>query len=91
MDERRTNPQRSSCVGAGATMRKQDHLGQPLLKVGDIVRSIPKHLDPDPGTVTRILQVNANGAYLVEVQWFTWNSGAHTQEYITELELLSTV
>jgi len=60
-------------------MRKQDHLGRPLLRVGDIVRSIPKHLDPDPGTVTRILQVNANGAYLVEVQWFTWNSGAHTQ------------
>ena len=72
-------------------MRKQDHLGRPLLRDGDIVRSIPKHLDPDPGTVTRILQVNANGAYLVEVQWFTWNWGAHTQEYITELELLSAV
>jgi hypothetical protein len=71
-----------------ATPRKHDAYGQPLLKVGDIVRSIPKHLDPDPGTVVRILQVNANGAYLVEVQWFTWNSGAHTQEYITELELV---
>tara|TARA_R110000824_G_scaffold156136_5_gene329040 strand:- start:22 stop:240 length:219 start_codon:yes stop_codon:yes gene_type:complete len=72
-------------------MRKNDAYGQPLLKVGDIVRSIPKHLDPDPGTVTRILQVNANGAYLVEVQWFTWNNSAHTQEYITELQLLSAV
>ena len=72
-------------------MRKHDAYGQPLLKVGDIVRSIPKHLDPDPGTVTRILQVNANGAYLVEVRWFTWNNSAHTQEYITELELLSPV
>ena len=72
-------------------MRKHDAYGQPLLKVGDIVRSIPKHLDPDPGTVTRILQVNANGAYLVEVQWFTWNNSAHTQEYITELQLLSAV
>ena len=72
-------------------MRKQDAYGQPLLKVGDIVRSIPKHLDPDPGTVTRILQVNANGAYLVEVKWFSWNNSAHTQEYITELQLLSAV
>ena len=74
-----------------ATPRKHDAYGQPLLKVGDIVRSIPKHLDPDPGTVVRILQVNANGAYLVEVKWFTWSSGAHTEEYITELELLSAV
>ena len=73
------------------TTRKHDAYGQPLLKVGDIVRSIPKHLDPDPGTVTRILQVNANGAYLVEVQWFTWNNSAYTQEYITELQLLSAV
>ena len=73
------------------TTRKHDAFGQPLLKVGDIVRSIPKHLDPDPGTVVRILQVNANGAYLVEVQWFTWNNSATSQEYITELELLSAV
>ena len=71
--------------------RKHDAYGQPLLKVGDIVRSVPKHLDPDPGTVTRILQVNANGAYLVEVQWFTWNNSAISQEYITELELVSPV
>ena len=72
-------------------MRKHDAYGQPLLKVGDIVRSIPKHLDSDPGTVVRILQVNANGAYLVEVKWFSWNNSAHTQEYITELQLLSAV
>ena len=70
-------------------MRKQDHLGNPLLRVGDVVRTIPKHLDPDPGTVTRILQVNANGAYLVEVKWFTWGGGRHSEEYITELELVS--
>ena len=74
-----------------ATPRKHDAFGQPLLKVGDIVRSIPKHLDPDPVTVVRILQVNANGPYLVEVKWFSWAGGKHTQEYITELELLSAV
>ena len=72
-------------------MRKQDHLGNPLLRVGDIVRTIPKHVDPDPGTVVKILQVNANGAYLVEVKWFTWGGGRHSEEYITELELLSAV
>ena len=74
-----------------ATPRKHDAFGQPLLKVGDIVRSIERHLDSDPGTVVRILQVNANGAYLVEVKWFSWNNSAHTQEYITELQLLSAV
>ena len=74
-----------------ATPRKHDAFGQPLVKVGDIVRSIPKHLDPDPGTVVRILQVNANGAYLVEVKWFSWAGGKSTQEYITELQLLSAV
>ena len=72
-------------------MRKQDHLGNPLLKVGDVVRTIPKHADPDPGTVVKILQVNANGAYLVEVKWFSWCNGRTSQEYITELELLSAV
>ena len=72
-------------------MRKQDHLGNPLLKVGDVVRTIPKHHDSDPGTVVRILQVNANGPYLVEVKWFTWAGGRHSQEYITELQLLSAV
>jgi len=74
-----------------ATERGSDHLGNPLLKVGDIVRTIPKHLDPDPGTVVKILQVNANGAYLVEVKWFSWGDGRHSQEYITELQLLSAV
>mgnify|MGYP003149063404 CR=1 FL=1 len=72
-------------------MRKQDHLGRPVLKVGDVVQTIPKHLDPDPGTVVKILQVNANGAYLVEVKWFSWGGGRHSQEYITELQLLSAV
>ena len=72
-----------------ASMRKKDCSGNPLLKVGDVVRTIPKHLDPDPGTVVRILQVNANGPYLVEVKWFTWDNGRKTQEYITELRLVS--
>ena len=96
--ERGTNPQRTSRVGIGvmlsktrASMRKKDCSGNPLLKVGDVVRTIPKHLDPDPGTVVRILQVNANGPYLVEVKWFSWGGGRHSQEYITELELLSAV
>ena len=70
-------------------MRKQDHLGRPLLKVGDIVTSIP--LKDDPGTVMRILQVNANGAYVVSVKWFTWDNGRTSEEYVTELELVSKV
>ena len=70
-------------------MRKQDAWGEPLLRVGDIVKSIPIHGDRDPGTVTKILQVNANGAYVVEVKWFSWSNGRKTEEYITELELVS--
>ena len=69
--------------------RKKDAWGQPLLRVGDVVRSVP--LKDDPGTVTKILQVNANGVYLVAVKWFSWGDGRHSQEYITELELLSAV
>ena len=70
-------------------MRKIDAWGKPIPRVGDIVQSVD--LDNDPGTVVRILQVNANGAYVVAVQWFTWNNGMTTEEYITELELMSEV
>ena len=70
-------------------MRKRDAWGKPIPRVGDIVQSVD--LDNDPGTVVKILQVNANGAYVVAVQWFTWNNGMTTEEYITELELMSEV
>ncbi len=70
-------------------MRKSDAWGNPLLRVGDVVRSLP--LKDDSGTVTKILQVNANGVYLVAVKWFSWGDGQTTQEYITELELISEV
>ena len=68
-------------------MRKKDAWGKPIPRVGDIVQSIT--LDGDPGTVTRILQVNANGAWVVTVKWFTWNNSATTEEYITDLKLMS--
>tara|TARA_R110000796_G_scaffold47751_3_gene114604 strand:+ start:386 stop:598 length:213 start_codon:yes stop_codon:yes gene_type:complete len=68
-------------------MRKRDAWGKPILRVGDIVQSLP--LKDDPGTVMRILQVNANGAYVVSVKWFTWDNGRTTEEYVTELELVS--
>ena len=70
-------------------MRKLDAWGKPILKVGDVVQSLP--LKDDPGTVVKILQVNANGAWVVAVKWFTWNNSATSQEYITELELMSEV
>jgi len=68
-------------------MRKIDAWGQPIPRVGDIVQSVD--LDNDPGTVVKILQVNANGAWVVAVKWFTWDGGRTTEEYITELELMS--
>jgi hypothetical protein len=87
MDERHRDGDGTSDVGASAIMRKQDAWGKPILGVGDIVQSIP--LRDDPGTVTKVLQVNANGAYVVAVKWFSWNNGRTTEEYITELELVS--
>ena len=75
-------------------MRKKDAWGQPILKVGDVVRTHVIHQDSDPGTVVKILQANANGAYVVSVQWFTWQtSGGQrtTEEYVSELELMSEV
>jgi len=67
--------------------RKKDAWGQPLLRVGDVVRSLP--CKDDPGTVTQILQVNANGVYLVAVKWFSWDNGRTSEEYVSELELVS--
>tara|TARA_R110002012_G_scaffold113689_1_gene259777 strand:- start:290 stop:505 length:216 start_codon:yes stop_codon:yes gene_type:complete len=69
-------------------MRKQDAWGKPILRVGDIVESITCPAG-DPGTVTKILQVNANGAYVVAVKWFIWDDGATSQEYVNELALMS--
>ena len=68
-------------------MRKTDAWGKPILRVGDIVQSLP--LKDDPGTVVKILQVNANGAYVVAVKWFVWDNSRTTEEYIEQLELVS--
>jgi len=68
-------------------MRKRDAWGKPILKVGDVVTSIP--LKDDPGTVMKILQVNANGAHVVAVKWFTWDNGRTSEEHVRELELVS--
>ncbi len=73
-------------------MRKTDAGGSPLLQVGDVVRTRVIHQDNDPGTVVKILQVNANGAHVVAVQWFTWQTAdgqRTTEEYVSELELVS--
>ena len=69
------------------TMRKQDAWGKPLVKVGDVVEAIA--IPNDPGTVTKIIQVNANGAHVVAVKWFTWDNGRTTQEYVKELQIVS--
>ena len=69
------------------TMRKRDAWGKPILRVGDIVQSLP--LKDDPGTVVKILQVNANGAHVVAVKWFTWDNGRTSEEHVRELELVS--
>ena len=74
-----------SCIVRAA--RKKDAWGQPLLRVGDVVRSLP--CKDDPGTVTQILQVNANGVYLVAVKWFSWDNGRTSEEYVSDLELVS--
>jgi hypothetical protein len=68
-------------------MRKRDAWGKPILRVGDIVQSLP--LKDDPGTVVKILQVNANGAHVVAVKWFTWDNGRTSEEHVRELELVS--
>ena len=68
-------------------MRKLDAGGKPIPRVGDVVMSLP--LEGDPGTVVKIRQVNANGAWGVAVKWFTWDNGRTTEEYITELRIVS--
>ena len=68
-------------------MRKLDAWGKPLPRVGDVVASLA--LDSDPGTVVKILQVNANGAHVVAVKWFTWDNGRTSEEHVRELELVS--
>jgi hypothetical protein len=68
-------------------MRNHDAWGKPILQVGDIVQSLP--LKDDPGTVVKILQVNANGPFYVAVKWFTWDNGRTSEENVRELELVS--
>lgn len=75
-------------------MRKTDAWGSPLLQVGDVVRTRVIHQDNDPGTVVKILQSNANGAHVVAVQWFKWQTAdgqRTTEEYVSELELVSEI
>ena len=68
-------------------MRKNDAWGNPILRPGDIVQSVD--IDNDPGTVTKVIQCNANGAHVVAVKWFTWNNGRTTEEYVQDLILMS--
>ena len=68
-------------------MRRTDHHGDIIPRVGDVVTS--RALDSDPGTVTKILQVNANGAVCVAVKWFTWDNGRTSEEHVRELGLIS--
>ena len=70
-------------------MRKRDAWGNPICRVGDVVKSIT--LDGDPGTVTKIVQVNANGAYVVAVKWFVWNDSGISEEYVSDLKIVSGV
>ena len=68
-------------------MRRKDAHGDIIPRVGDVVAS--RALDSDPGTVIKILQVNANGATCVAVKWFTWDNGRTTEEYVSELRIIS--
>jgi hypothetical protein len=70
-------------------MRRTDHHGDIIPRVGDVVES--RALDSDPGTVIKILQVNANGAVAVAVKWFAWDNGRTTEEYVSELRIVSKV
>ena len=74
-------------------MRKNDAWGQPILQQGDIVRSrFDTDVEPDMGTVTKIVQVNANGAYIVRVNWFQWRASGNissSEEYVEDLFLVS--
>ena len=74
-------------------MRKQDAWGKPILRQGDIVRSrFDTDVEPDMGTVTKIVQVNANGAYIVRVNWFQWRASGNissSEEYVEDPFLVS--
>ena len=74
-------------------MRKNDAWGQPILQQGDIVRSrFDTDVEPDMGTVTKITQVNANGAFVVRVSWFQWRASGNistSEEYVNDLSLVS--
>ena len=74
-------------------MRKNDAWGQPILQQGDIVRSrFDTDVEPDMGTVTKIIQVNANGAFVVRVNWFQWRAAGNissSEEYVNDLSLVS--
>ena len=74
-------------------MRKNDAWGNPILQQGDVVRSRwDREEDPDFGTVTKILQVNANGAYVVGISWFQWRAAGNissSEEYVSDLILMS--
>ena len=69
------------------TMRKRDAWGKPILKVGDIVTSVP--LKDDPGTVMKILSSAPYGTHYVAVKWFSWGNGTITEERVSELNLVS--
>ena len=89
MDHRSDQHQWAFDIGAGAPMRRKNHLGDPIPRVGDVVES--RAIPNDPGTVTKILQCNANGATCVAVKWFTWDNSRTTEEYVTELRIISEV
>ncbi len=59
-----------------------------LLKIGDVVESTVD-TDGDPGTVTKILENNAKGPYIVEVKWFIWDGGRSSEEFAWDLKIVS--
>jgi hypothetical protein len=58
-----------------------------ILKIGDVVESTT--LPGDPGTVTKILENNAKGPYIVEVRWFIWDGGRSSEEFAWDLKIVS--
>jgi hypothetical protein len=97
MDERHFDGGKALHVGTGATMRRvkrvpkfgpADHHGDIIPRVGDVV--MLRAVGGDPGTVIKILQVNATYA-TVAVKWFVWDNGRTTEEYVSELRIVSEV
>jgi hypothetical protein len=72
-------------------MRRTDAHGDTIPRPGDIVVCRIDTLSDDPGTVTKILQSNGNGAQCVAVRWFVWDNGRTTEEYVSELRIISEV